>query len=263
MDLREAGVGEHGALLVALPSGRTVRVHGVGREEEDVAVTAGSEYDGVCAETLDFARHQVAGDDTARLAVDHDQIEHLVTRVAHDGTLGNLTVQCGIGTQQQLLSRLAAGVERTRYLSTAERTVGQQTAVVAGKRNTLSYALVDDVVRHLGQTIDVRLAGAVVTALDRIVEQTEDGVVVVLIVLGSVDTALSGDGVGAAGRVGNAEHLDVVAQFAQRSGCGGAAQTGADDDDVEFTLVGRTHYLDLGLVLGPFLGERTLRYAGI
>ena len=61
---------------------------------------------------------------------------------------------------------------------------------------------------------------------------------------------------GAAGRVLDAEHLDVVAQFAERSGCGGAAQTRADDDDVEFALVGGTYDLDRRLVVAPLFGER-------
>ena len=158
--------------------------------------------------------------------------------------------------QQELLARLAAGVERTRNLRAAERTVGQQAAVLAGEGNALADALVDDEVGDLGQTVDVGLAGAVVAALDRIVEEPVDRVVVVLVVLGGVDTALGCDRVGAAGRVLDAEHLDVVAQFAERSGCGGAAQTRADDDDVEFALVGGTYDLDRRLVVAPLFGER-------
>ena len=131
VDLREAGVGEAGALAVALEGGRTVRRHGVGREEEDVAVTSRRQYDGVCSETFQFACHEVAGDDAARLAVLDDDVEHLVARITLHRTCRDLLVQCGVGTQKELLTRLAAGIEGTRYLRAAERTVGQQAAVLA------------------------------------------------------------------------------------------------------------------------------------
>ena len=259
VDLREAGVGESGALAVALESGRTVRCHGVRREEEDVAVTAGGDDDGVRAVALDLTRYEVAGDDTAGLAVLDDDVEHLMTRVALHRTCCDLLVEGSVGAEQQLLSGLAAGIEGTRNLRTAERTVGQQTAVLAGKGHTLCDALVDDEVRNLGQTVYVGFAGAVVAALDRVVEQTIYRVVVVLVVLCCVDTALCCDRVGAAGRILDAEDLDVVAQFAERSGCGGASQTGSDDDDVELALVCGAYDLDSCLVVAPLLGEGTGR----
>ena len=166
---------------------------------------------------------------------------------------GDFLVEGRIGAQQELLARLAAGIERTRYLCAAERTVGQQTAVFAGERYALRHALVDDEVRHLGQTVDVGFAGTVVAALDRVVEQTVYRVVVVLVVLRCVDTALRRNRVGTAGRILDAEYLHVVAQFAERSGCRSAAQTGSDNDDVEFAFVGRAHYLDGRLVVAPLL----------
>ena len=123
------------------------------------------------AVALDLARHEVAGDDALCLAVLDDDVQHLVARVALHRTGRNLLVEGRVGAQQKLLARLAAGVERTRYLRAAERTVGQQAAVLAGEGDALAHALVDDQVRDLGQTVDVGLAGAVVAALDRVVEQ--------------------------------------------------------------------------------------------
>ena len=209
----------------------------------------------MCAVALDFARHEVAGDDALCLAVLDDDVQHLVARVALHRTGCDLFVEGRVGAQQELLARLAAGVEGARYLRAAERTVGQQAAVFAGEGNALTDALVDDEVGDLGQTVDVGLTGAVVAAFDRIVEEPVDRVVVVLVVLGGVDTALGCDRVCAAGRVLDAEHLDVVAQFAERSGCGGASQTRTDDDDVEFALVGGTYDLDGRLVVAPLFGE--------
>ena len=255
VDLREAGVGEAGALAVALEGGRAVRRHGVGREEEDVAVTSRRQYDGVCSETFQFACHEVAGNDAARLAVLDDDVEHLVARITLHRTCRDLLVQCGVGTQKELLTRLAAGIEGTRYLRAAERTVGQQAAVFAGERHALSHALVDDQVGDFGHAVDVGFAGAVVAALDRVVEQTVYRVVVVLVVLRGVDTALRGDRVRAAGRILNAEYLYVISQFAERSGCGCTAQTRSDDDDVELALVCGAYDLDSCLMVAPLFCE--------
>ena len=171
----------------------------------------------------------------------------------------DLLVEGCIGAQQKLLSRLAAGIERTRYLRAAERTVGQQAAVFAGERNALAHALIDDQVGNLGQTVDVGFAGAVVAALDRVVEQAVYRVVVVLVVLGGVDTALGCDRVGAAGRILNAEYFDVVTQFAERSGCGSASETRTDNNDVEFALVGGAYDFDSCLMVAPLFGQSTGR----
>ena len=65
MNLREARVGEQRAAFVRAPARRDVRAFGVGRKEEDVAVAAGAEDDGVGKMSVDFAGHQVARDDAA------------------------------------------------------------------------------------------------------------------------------------------------------------------------------------------------------
>ena len=51
---------------------------GVGGEIVDVAVAAGGQDHGVGHVRFDLAGDQVARDDAARVAVDHDQVEHLV-----------------------------------------------------------------------------------------------------------------------------------------------------------------------------------------
>ena len=60
-------------------------------------------------------------------------------------------------------------------------------------------------------------------------------------------------------RIADAEYLDVVSQLAERSGGRSAAQAGAYDDDVEFSLVGGADHLDRRLMLAPFFGQRPLR----
>ena len=150
------------------------------------------------AESLKLAGDEVASDDTLGLAVDDDEVKHLVARIACNGSCGDLAVESRVCSEKELLAGLSPGIERTAYLNTSERTVGKVAAVLTGERNTLGDALVDNGRADLGETIDIRLTAAVITSLDRVVEETIDSVIVILIVLSGVDTTLSGDGVRAA-----------------------------------------------------------------
>src|SRR5699024_2881965 len=134
---------------------------------------------------------------------------------------------------------LAAGVEGPGDLHPAEGAVVEQAAVLAGERHALGHALVDDVGADLGQSVDVGLPGAVVTALDRVVEEAVDGVAVALVVLGRVDPALGGDRVGPAGAVLVAERLDPVARLPHRRGRRRTGQAGPDDDHGQLAAAGR------------------------
>ena len=164
-----------------------------------------------------------------------------------------------VRTEQQLLAGLTARVERARHLRAAEGAVVEQAAVLPCERHALRDALVDDVDRHLREPVHVRLAGAVVAALDRVVEEAVDAVAVVLVVLRRVDPALRGDGVRTAGRVVERDDLHVVAELAERRGGRRAGEAGADDDDVEPALVRRVDELDRELVVVPLLGESDRR----
>ena len=188
-----------------------VAAHGVRGQEVDVAVAAAGEYDDVREVGLDLAGDHVAGDDAAGLPVDDDHLEHLVPGVHRHGAGRDLPLQRLVGADQQLLAGLAAGVERAGDLHATEGAVVEQAAVLAGERDALGDALVDDAQADLGQAVDVRLARAVVAALDRVVEQPLDRVAVALVVLGGVDAALRGDRVGAARGVLVAEGLHHVA----------------------------------------------------
>ncbi len=159
---------------------------------------------------LQFAADEVAGDDAARFAVDDDELHHFVAGVHFHAALGDLAREGRIGTQKQLLAGLALGVEGAAHLHSAKRAVVQQTAVIAGKGNPLSDTLVDDAGRYFGQTVDVGFAAAVVTAFNRVVEEAEGRISVVLVVFCGVDTPLSGDRVRAARRILEAKSFDVV-----------------------------------------------------
>ena len=168
-----------------------------------------------------------------------------------------------VRAEQQLLAGLAPGVERARHLRAAERAVVEQAAVLARERHALRDALVDDVDADLGEAVHVRLAGAVVAALDRVVEEPVDAVAVVLVVLRRVDAALRGDAVRAPRRVVEREHLHAVAELAERGGGGRAGEARAHDDDVEAPLVRRVHELHVELVVVPLLGDGPLGDPGV
>ena len=116
--------------------------------------------------------NQVTSDDTTSTTVNNHDIQHLVAVVHLHFAFANLTAQRRISTQKQLLTGLATGIERTRYLSTTERTVIQQTTIFTSERNTLRYTLVDDVIGYFSQTIYVSFASTVVATFDCIIEQT-------------------------------------------------------------------------------------------
>ena len=235
------------------PGGGDVAAHRVGGQEEHVAVAAGGEHHGVGEVGLDLAGHHVADDDAAGLAVDHDQLEHLVPGVHRDRAGGDLAFQGLVRADQQLLTGLAAGVEGARHLHAAERAVVEQTAVLAGERDALGDALVDDLHADLGQPVDVGLPGAEVAALHGVVEEPVDGVAVVAVVLGRVDATLGGDRVRPPRRVLVAEAGDLVAGLAERGRRRGTGQTGADDDHRELAAVGRVDQLGVEASLVPAL----------
>ena len=262
VNLGKAGIGEESTFLIALPGGGAIGIHCIRGEEIGVSITAGSNHHGMGAKALQLTRYEVTGDDTLCLTVYQHQIQHLVTRIALHGTGGNLTIQGGIGTQQQLLSGLSAGIEGTAHLNTAERTVGQVSAVFTGKRNSLCYALVDNRRTHLCQTVNVGFTGTIVTAFDGVVEKTINGVIVVLVILGSVDTTLRGNRMCTARRVADTEYLHIVTELAQGSGCRRSAQTGTHYNDLQFPFVVGTDKMNLGFTLGPFFGKRSVRNLG-
>jgi hypothetical protein len=100
-------------------------------------------------------------------------------------------------------------------LGAAEGTVGKQAAVLAGKGHAERGALVDDVDRDLGQAVHVGLAGAVIAALERVVEQAVNAVAVVLVILRRVDAALRRNRVRAPGAVVEDEVLNLVAEVGE------------------------------------------------
>ena len=263
MDLREARVGEGGAALIGPPDGRGVAALGIGRQVVDIAVAAGTQHHRVGQVGLDLAGDQIASDDPARPAVDDDEVEHLGAREHGDAARAHLPHQRLVGAEEQLLAGLPAGIERAGNQRAAEGAVGQRAAILAGEGHTLGDALVDDVVADLGEAVHVGLAGAEVAALDRVVEEAEDAIAIVLVGLGGVDAALGGDAVGAPGAVLEAKTLDVVAELGEGGRGRAAGQAGSYHDDAVFPLVGRADQLHVELAFVPGLLNGTGGDSGI
>src|SRR5207248_9412929 len=99
------------------------------------AVATGGENLGTPGVALDRAGREVADDDAARAAVDEDEVEHLAPREQGDALRVDLPHQRLIRAEQQLLTGLSARVERPRHLRAAERSIAQQSAVLARERH--------------------------------------------------------------------------------------------------------------------------------
>ena len=193
MNLSVARVGHVGAAFVSPEGGHDIAAHGVGGEVEDVAVSAGGKDDGISSVGSDFTSDEVTNNNAFGVPIDNNNIEHLGASVHFDAAFGDFFGKRLIATDEELLTGLAAGVEGAFYLGAAERTVVEKSAIFPGEGDTLGNALIDDLVRDFGEAMHVGFAGAEVAAFDGVVEEPEDGVAVVLVILGSVDSALGGD----------------------------------------------------------------------
>ena len=127
----------------------------------------------------------------------------------------------------------------------------------------MCHALIDDVHAELCQAVDVRFAASEVPSFDRVVEEAINAVAVVLIILGGIDAALSGDAVCAPGTVLETEALHVVAQLGQRRRSRRTGKARSDDNNVVLPLVRRIHQLHFEPMPVPSIFNRPRRYPGI
>ena len=158
---------------------------------------------------------------------------------------------------------LAPGVKRAAHQRATERTVRQQPAVIPRERHTLRHALVNNIITYLGQPVHVRLPGAVIATLDRLVKQPEHRVIIIRVILRRVNTPLRRDRMRPPGRILIAERRHVIPQLRQARRGRTARETRAHDDNIQFLLVGGTHHPDMSFMVGPFLGQRSCRYFSV
>src|SRR5688572_14049601 len=195
-------------------------------------------------------------------SVDAHEVQHLGARVHLHLAEADLPLEGLVRAEEELLARLAAGVERPRDLRAAERAVDELAPVLARERNALRDALVDDRDADLGQAVDVRLAGTVIAALHRVVEEAPDAVAVVRVILRRVDAALGRDAVRAPRAVLEAEALHVVAELGERRRGRRAGEPAADDEDRVLPLVRGIDELVLEPSAVPFLLDGAVRHGG-
>ena len=263
MDLRVTGICKKGTPFVTAPGCGYIGSLGIRRQIECVSIPPGAQQNAVSGIFFEFAGNQVADDNPPRDTINLDQVQHFPSGKELNTTGAHLSHQGTVGSQQQLLPGLSAGIKCARHLGTTERTVCQGSAIIAGKRNSLCCTLVDNVITDLCQTMHVGFAAAEVSPFDSIVKQSPYTVTIIGIVLGSVDSALGSNTVCSTWRILKTEGLNLIAQFCQgrRSRC--TCQPGTDYDDFFLALVRRVNQLHFLLATIPFLGHRPFRNARI
>ena len=154
----KAGIGKERALFVSAIGGGDIAAARVGREIENISVSAGREDDGIARVRIDFPGAQAAGDDALGVSIDKHEIEHLRVRKHLHSARGDLAAERLVSAQQKLLPGLPARIKRSRDLRAAERAVGEQPAVFARERHSLFDALIDDQIADFREPINVRFA---------------------------------------------------------------------------------------------------------
>ena len=136
----------------------------------------------MCRIFLNLTGDQVTNDDTFGDTINGNDIHHLATGV-HLYLAGvDLAHHGRVGAEQELLSRLTTRIKCTGNLSTTKGAVSHGSAVFTGKRYALGDTLINNVVGHLSQTINVGLTCTEVATFYGVVEEAENGVAVTLIV---------------------------------------------------------------------------------
>src|ERR1700684_563023 len=181
MNLSEARVGEQCTAPMRPPDGSAVARLGVGRQIEDVGIPARRQHNHVGGVTRDLPGYEVPRHDATSSTVDDHHVEQLAADVHRHAAIRQLLFQGLIGAKQQLLSGLTARVKGSLDLHAAERARVEQSSVLARERHSLCNALVDYVEADLGEAVNIRLARAKVSALNRVVEEPEDAVAVVAV----------------------------------------------------------------------------------
>src|ERR1043165_1870069 len=121
---------------------------------------------------LQFTAHKIAGNNTSCLAVDLYHLQHLMPAIHLYVTQSHLPFHCLIGTDEQLLTSLAGGIESTLYLCASKRTVRKQPAIFTCERDTLRHTLGNNVGAYLRKSMYIAFAGTIVSPLDCIIEKT-------------------------------------------------------------------------------------------
>ena len=143
MDLGVAGGREEGPAAVTSPCCGDVAAFGIGGQVVHVAVATSAEHHSVCGVGFELAVFEIADNDPTGRSVDNDEIQHFAAGKHFHFAHRDLSHECLIGTQQQLLAGLAAAVERSRQLSAPEGSVGERSTVLPREGNPFNDTLID------------------------------------------------------------------------------------------------------------------------
>src|ERR1700730_700026 len=147
-------------------------------------------------------------------------------------------------------------------MGSAKRPVRQQAAVFPSERNSLRHALIDDFHANLGEAIDVRFPRTKIATFDRVVEQPEHAVAVVLVIFRRVNTTLGSDAVRTPRTILETEAFDAISKFGRESRCRGSRQSTSDHQNIKLSFVVWTDQFGLIPVFSPFRLQRTGRNLG-
>ena len=164
---------------------------------------------------FDFSGNQISDNNSPGLPIDDHYIEHFTAGKYGNLAVCNLSHQCAVSPQKKLLTGLASGIKGSGNLGPPKGPACKQPAVFPGKGHTLGHTLVDNIIAHLGQTVDIGLSGSEITAFDGVVKKTPDTVAFIGIILGRIDTPLGCNAVGAPRAVLDTKVFNVIAEFGQ------------------------------------------------
>ena len=86
----------------------------------DIAIPSRAKQHRIRSPNLQFSSGKVTGNNTLGMSIDHNEVEHLLPHMHFHLSGGNLTTQRTVGTEEQLLASLPAGVKGTAYLSSTK-----------------------------------------------------------------------------------------------------------------------------------------------
>jgi hypothetical protein len=171
MNLGVTWVCHEGPAFVGTEGGHHITPHGVGGEIENVSVATSCQNDSVCGMSGDFTSGKIANNDALGVALDDDKVEHLSARMHGDTSAIDFLFERLVATNQELLASLASGIKCPLYLSSAERTVVEESAVFSGEGDTLCNALVDNLSRNLSKPVNVCFTRSEVATFDCVVKE--------------------------------------------------------------------------------------------
>ncbi len=157
VNLNKARISKDGTLLIALPGCAGIGPHGHGGQEEYISVASRCQYHCMGAKALKFSGDYIPGNNPTCFSVDHHQVIHFHAGIHLHIALLYLSAQRLVGSQEKLLSCLAARIECPGHKCSSKRAVVKAPTILTGKGNTLGNALVDNIVTYLCKSVYIGL----------------------------------------------------------------------------------------------------------